>query len=76
MLCSILALVGSPIPHDLLIPFPFYVIERAVLLPPQFLDNRRPDVINLLDALLVAIVLIDFREDNLLLNPAIHLYNY
>lgn len=76
LLCSILALAHCLFPSNWFFHFALEVIERAVLLAPKFFDDGCSDVVNLFDSLLVAVVLVDFGEDYLPFNPAIHVYNY
>lgn len=75
-LCCILALAVCVILGSLLLSFALKVVERAVLLAAQFPDDGASDVVDLLDTLLVAPVLVNPGEDYLLLNPAIQHYNY
>lgn len=66
----------SLILHNMFLCFSFEVVKRAVLLALHFFDYGASDVVDFLDALLMALVLIDSREDYLLFNPAIQHYNY
>ena len=75
-LCCILALAVCVSLGSLLLSFALKVVERAVLLAAQLPDDGASDVVDLLDTLLVAPVLVDPGEDYLLLNPAIQHYNY